>query len=53
MNDIAKGLKGRDFISLKDFTTEEILYLLDLADELKAKLKKGEPHPFWPAKPWA
>ncbi|QGP91544.1 Ornithine carbamoyltransferase [Neomoorella glycerini] len=45
MNDLAKGLKGRDFISLKDFTTEEIFYLLDLAAELKAKLKKGEPHP--------
>ncbi|KYH33508.1 ornithine carbamoyltransferase [Neomoorella mulderi] len=45
MNDLAKGLKGRDFISLKDFTTEEIFYLLDLAAELKAKLKRGEPHP--------
>ncbi|WP_406677129.1 ornithine carbamoyltransferase [Moorella sp. ACPs] len=45
MNDLAKGLKGRDFISLKDFTPEEIFYLLDLADELKAKLKRGEPHP--------
>ncbi|NLW07719.1 MAG: ornithine carbamoyltransferase [Clostridia bacterium] len=45
MNDLAKDLKGRDFISLKDFSTAEIFYLLDLADELKAKLKKGEPHP--------
>ncbi|MDN5343942.1 MAG: ornithine carbamoyltransferase [Clostridia bacterium] len=45
MNDLSKSLKGRDFLSLKDFTPEEIFYLLDLADELKAKLKKGEPHP--------
>ncbi len=45
MNELAEGLKGRDFISLKDFTAEEIFYLLDLADELKAKQKKGEPHP--------
>lgn len=45
MSDLAEALKGRDFISLKNFTTKEIMYLLDLADELKAKLKKGEPHP--------
>lgn len=45
MADLAGSLKGRDFISLKDFTTAEILYLLDLADNLKAKLKAGEPHP--------
>ena len=30
-------LKGRDFLTLKDFTPEEILYLVDHADELKAK----------------
>ncbi|BCV22873.1 ornithine carbamoyltransferase [Moorella sp. Hama-1] len=45
MADLAGSLKGRDFISLKDFTTAEIIYLLDLADDLKAKLKRGEPHP--------
>lgn len=34
-------LKGRDFLTLKDYTPEEILYLLDLAAELKEKKKKG------------
>ena len=28
-------LKGRHFLTLKDFTPEEIIYLLDLAAELK------------------
>lgn len=35
------NLKGRDFLTLKDFTPEEILYLVDLAAELKDKKKKG------------
>lgn len=34
-------LKGRDFLTLKDYTPEEILYLIDLAAELKDKKKKG------------
>lgn len=34
-------LKGRDFLTLKDFTPEEILYLLDVSAELKEKKKKG------------
>ena len=34
-------LKGRSFLTLKDFTPEEIGYLLDLAADLKAKKKKG------------
>ncbi len=37
------NLKGRDFLTLKDFTKEEILYLVDLAAELKQKKKKGIP----------
>lgn len=37
-------LKGRDFLSLKDYTAEEIVYLLDLADFIKAKVKSGEPY---------
>ena len=37
------NLKGRNFLTLKDFTTEEIIYLLDLAAELKAKKKRGVP----------
>lgn len=34
------NLKGRSFLTLKDYTPEEILYLLDLAAELKRKKKK-------------
>ena len=35
------NLKGRHFLTLKDSTEEEILYLLDLSAELKDKKKKG------------
>mgnify|MGYP002509446856 FL=1 len=35
------NLKGRSFLKLLDFTPEEILYLVDLAAELKDKKKKG------------
>ena len=35
------NLKGRDFISLMDFSTQELGYLLDLASEIKAKTKSG------------
>lgn len=36
------NLKGRNFLTLKDFTPEEITYLLDLAAELKAEKKSGK-----------
>ena len=36
-------LKGRNFLKLLDFTPEEILFLLDLAADLKAKKKQGIP----------
>lgn len=36
-------LKGRDFLKLLDYSAEEILYLLDLAADLKEKKKKGIP----------
>ena len=36
-------LKGRSFLTLKDFSPEEILGLLDLAADLKEKKKKGIP----------
>ncbi|MCD7956472.1 MAG: ornithine carbamoyltransferase [Lachnospiraceae bacterium] len=35
------NLTGRNFLTLKDFTPQEIEYLLDLAAELKAKKKAG------------
>ena len=34
-------LKGRNFLTLKDFTPDEIEYLLELAEKLKADKKKG------------
>ena len=37
------NLKGRDFLKLLDFTSEEILYLVDLAADFKDKKKKGIP----------
>jgi ornithine carbamoyltransferase len=40
------NLKGRDFLSLHDFTAEEILGMIELADELKEKQKWNVPHPY-------
>ncbi len=37
------NLKGRHFLTLKDYTKDEILYLIDLAEDLKAKKKAGIP----------
>ena len=39
--EIMKSLKGRNFLTLKDFTPEEIQNFLDLAADLKAKKKQG------------
>ena len=36
-------LKGRNFLKLLDYSPEEILYILDLAADLKDKKKKGIP----------
>ncbi|MBQ9063863.1 MAG: ornithine carbamoyltransferase [Blautia sp.] len=41
------NLKGRNFLTLKDFTPEEILYMIDLAADLKAKKKAGELHEYY------
>ena len=38
---MAVNLKGRSFLTLKDFTGEEIRYLLDLAADLKRKKRAG------------
>ncbi|MBN2980592.1 MULTISPECIES: ornithine carbamoyltransferase [Cohnella] len=40
--ELAAGLKGRDFLGLVDCSAEEIRYLIDFAIELKRKLKAGE-----------
>lgn len=38
------NLKGRNFLKMKDFSAEEIEYLIDLSAELKEKKKKGVLH---------
>ena len=43
------NLKGRNFLILKDFTPDEITYMIDLAADLKAKkaeLKSIAPHSY-------
>ncbi|MEG1481388.1 ornithine carbamoyltransferase [Clostridium sp.] len=38
---MAVNLKGRSFLTLKDFTPDEVRYLLDLSHDLKAKKRAG------------
>ena len=38
---MAVDLKGRSFLTLMDFTPQEIRYMLDLAHDLKAKKTAG------------
>ena len=38
------NLKGRDFLKLLDYTSEEMEYLINLAADLKKKKKNGIPH---------
>ena len=40
---MAVDLKGRNFLTLKDFSPEEIEYLLQLSADVKEKKKKGIP----------
>ena len=40
------NLKGRSFLKLLDYTTEEIEYLLDLSVDLKNKKKNNIPHKY-------
>ena len=44
------NLKGRNFLTLKDFTPEEILCFLDRAEELKQQKKAGIAHQNHPGK---
>lgn len=43
-------LKGRNFLTLKGFTPEEITYLIDLAADVKEKKKQGIPVDHWRGK---
>lgn len=46
MNTIDKSIfKGRDFISLHDFSQDELSFILDVAKDIKADQKAGRPHP--------
>ena len=38
---MAVNLKGRSFLTLMDFSPEEVRYLLDLSRDLKAKKRSG------------
>ena len=44
MNELISSMKGRSFLKLLDFTSEEILALIDLAAHFKALKKSGTPH---------
>ncbi|MBQ9886668.1 MAG: ornithine carbamoyltransferase [Lachnospiraceae bacterium] len=39
-------LKGRNFLKLLDYTPEEILFLIDVAADLKKKKRSGVPHKY-------
>ena len=43
------NLKGRNFLKLMDYTPEEILYLIDLAADLKKKKKERKKKPGHPS----
>ncbi|WP_081772899.1 ornithine carbamoyltransferase [Bacillus sp. EB01] len=43
---IVPTLKGRHFLKLADFTTEEIYWLLETAVQLKKSQKQGKPQPY-------
>ncbi len=44
MNSLKETLKGRDFLSLHDFTPQQIALMIDFAAQLKQMQKRGEPH---------
>jgi ornithine carbamoyltransferase len=39
-----EDFSGRDYLTLMDFTPDEIGYILETSADLKARLRKGEPH---------
>jgi len=39
---------GRDYLKLADYTPDELLYMVDVSADLKARLKRREPHQFFP-----
>lgn len=41
-----ESLKGRDFLKLLDYTEDEILYLISLAEDFKKKKEEGIEHKY-------
>jgi ornithine carbamoyltransferase len=50
MVEVAQHLKGRDFVRIGTWNSEELKTALDLADELKALRNKGEAHELLPGR---
>lgn len=46
MLELNNSLRGRDFISIHDFTREEVAYILEVGNQLKKMQKQGMPHPY-------
>ncbi len=46
MEDVRKKFKGRDLLTLHDFTAEEVNFMLEEAARIKALQKAGIPHPY-------
>lgn len=46
MLELNNSLRGRDFISIHDFTREEVAYILEVGTQLKKMQKQGMPHPY-------
>jgi ornithine carbamoyltransferase len=44
-DDLGRNFSGKSFLSIHDFTTEQIMRVMDLAALLKAEQKAGVPHP--------
>lgn len=44
--DINPKLKGNDFLKLADYSSNEIVFLLEQAIEMKKMKKEGQPHPY-------
>jgi len=50
MVEVAQHLKGRDFVRIGTWNSEELKTALDLADELKSLRKQREPHKLLPGR---
>lgn len=47
---VAEHLKGRDFLRVADWSRDELLSVLDLADRLKESRRRREPHELLPGR---